>query len=116
MASESRDPMGDTGTGADIMDIGTRRLRTARDLVADVAEADTEITAEATVGEGVMVQTPTPLTKTDRKIGLADRTDAKEVSQRRRDDGLGGMGKHPWGQPLAPKGEGGASHSAPTEE
>ena len=41
MASESRDPTGDTGTGAGITDIGTQRLRTARYLVADVAEAET---------------------------------------------------------------------------
>ena len=60
MASESRDPTGDTGTGADITDIGTRRLRTAQDLVADVVEAETLITAEAEVREGAMVQTPTP--------------------------------------------------------
>ena len=45
MASESRDPTGDTGTGSDITDIGTRRLRTVRDLVAAVVEAETEITA-----------------------------------------------------------------------
>ena len=44
MALESRYPTGDTGTGADFMDIGTRRLRTARYLVADVAEVETEIT------------------------------------------------------------------------
>ena len=49
MVSESRDTMGDTGTREDFTDIGTRRLRTARDLVADVAEAKTEITAEAAV-------------------------------------------------------------------
>ena len=60
MASESRDPTGDTGTGADITDIVTRRLRTAQDSVADVVEAETEITAEAAVREGEMVQTPTP--------------------------------------------------------
>ena len=52
MASENRNPKGDTGTGADITDIGTQRLRTARDLVADVAEVEREITAEAAVGEG----------------------------------------------------------------
>ena len=51
---------GETGTGEVI---GTQRLRTAQYLVAyvaDVAAADTEITAEATVGEGEMVQTTTP--------------------------------------------------------
>ena len=32
---------GDTGTGADFTDIGTQRLRTARDLLADLAEAET---------------------------------------------------------------------------
>ena len=47
MALESRDPTGETGTGADFTDIGTSRLRTARDLVVLVAEAETEITAEA---------------------------------------------------------------------
>ena len=41
MALESKDPTGDTRTGADITDIGNRRLRTARYLVADVAEAET---------------------------------------------------------------------------
>ena len=93
MASESRDPTGDTGTGAEITDIGTQRLRTARDLVADVAEAETEIMAEAAVGEGETVQTPPPPpTKIDRKLGAADRTDAKEVGRRRQDDGLGGWG------------------------
>ena len=60
MASESRYPTGDTGTGADFTDIGTWRLRTAQDLVVAVVEADTEITAEAAVREGSMVQTPTP--------------------------------------------------------
>ena len=59
MASESRDPTGDTVTAADITDIITRRLRTAQDLVADVVETETEITAEAAVREGSMVQTPT---------------------------------------------------------
>ena len=60
MASESRDPTEDTRTGAEITDIGTQRIKTAQDLVADVAEAETEITEEAAVGEGEMVQTPTP--------------------------------------------------------
>ena len=57
-------------------------------------EAETEITAEATVREGAMVQTPTPPppTNTDRKLGAADRTVAKEVGRRRRKDGLGGWG------------------------
>ena len=63
MASENRHPTGDTGTGAVI---GTRRIRTAQDLVTDVAAAETEIMAEESVGEGAMVQTPTPPTKTDR--------------------------------------------------
>ena len=108
--------MGDTGIGAEVMDIRTRRLITAQDLVADVAEADTEITAKAAVGKEAMVQTPSPLTKTDRKLNAADRTDVKEVGRRRRDHGLGGMGKHPRsihphpqekvGQPSAPTGEG----------
>ena len=60
MALESRYPTRDTGKGADITDIGTRRLRTAQYLVADMAEAETEITAKAAVGEGAMVQTPPP--------------------------------------------------------
>ena len=90
MAPESRDPTGDTGTGVDFTDIGTRRLRTARYSVADVVEVETEITVEAAVREGAMVQTPTPPTKTDRKIGAADRTVAKGVGRHRRNDGLGG--------------------------
>ena len=49
-------------------------------------------------------------------MGAADRTDAKEVGRRRRDDGLREMGKPPWGHPSAPTGEGGASHLEPTEE
>ena len=60
MASENRHPTGDTGTGAVI---GTRRTITAQDLVVDVADVtalETEITAEAAVGEGAMVQTPPP--------------------------------------------------------
>ena len=92
MASESRDTTGDTGTGVDITDIGTRRLRTARDSVAAVVEEETEITEEAAVREGEMVQTPTPTTKTDRKIGAADRMDAREVGRCRKNDGLGGWG------------------------
>ena len=51
-ASENSYPTRDTGTGVDITDIGTQRLRTARYLVADVAEAETKITVEAVVGEG----------------------------------------------------------------
>ena len=111
MASENRHPTGDMGTGAVL---GTRRLIMAQDLVADVAGAETEITAVAAMGEGGMVQTPTPPTKTDRKLRAADRTDAKEVSHNIWDDGLRGMGKPLWDQPLAPTGEGGASHLAPT--
>ena len=112
MASDNRHPTGDTGTGAVI---GNRRIRTAQDLVADVADVEdvaaeeTEITAEAAVGEGEMVQTPPPPpppththTKTDRKLGAADRTDAKEVGRRRGEDRLRGMGKRLWGQPSAP--------------
>ena len=41
MASEIRDPTGDTETGADITTIGIRRHRTAQYLVADVVEVDT---------------------------------------------------------------------------
>ena len=92
MALESRDPTRDTGTGEDITDIGTLKLRTAKYLAAAVVEAETEITEEAAVREGAMIQTPTPPTKTDRKLGAADRTDAKEVGRCRRNDGLGGWG------------------------
>ena len=74
MASEIRDPTGDTGTGAYITDIGTWRHITERELVADVVEADTGITAKAAVREGFMVQTPTPPTKIGRKLGAADRS------------------------------------------
>ena len=81
-----------------------------------MSRAETEITAEAAVGEGAMVKTPTPPHQDGHKLGAAERTNTKEVGRRRRDDGLRGMGKPPWGQPLAPTGEGGASHSAPTEE
>ena len=89
---EHRHPTGDTGTGAVI---GTRSTRTAQDLVvgvANVSAAETDKTAEATVGEGAMVQTPNPPTKTDRKPGAVVRTDAEEVGRRRRDDGLMGTG------------------------
>ena len=98
MSSENRHPTGDTGTGAVIRNW---RIRAAQDLVAEVAAAETDITAEAEVGEGTMVQTPTPPTKTDRKLGAAVRTDAKEVGRRIRDDGLMGVGKPPWGHPSA---------------
>ena len=89
MESEYRHPTGDTGTGAVI---GTRKIRTAQVLVADVAAAETDIMAEAAVGEGAMVQTPTPPTKTDRKLGAADIRVAKEVGRRRQKNGLGGWG------------------------
>ena len=88
IVSESRDPTGDTGTGADFTDIATWRLRTAQYLVADVLESDTEITAEAAVRDGAMVQTPTPPTKTDTKLGAADRTVAMKVCWHIRNDGL----------------------------
>ena len=55
-------------------------------------ETETEITAEAAVCEGAMVQKPTPPTNTDRKLGAEDRTVAKEVGRRIRNDGLGGWG------------------------
>ena len=83
MASEIRDPTGDTGTGLDVTDIRSWRLRTTQDSVASVAEAETEITEEAAVSERAMVQTPTLPTKTERKLVAADRTVAKEVGQRR---------------------------------
>ena len=61
--------------------------------VSWMSRAETEITAEAAVGEGGMVQTPTPPpTKTDRKLGVEVRTDVTEVGRRRRDYGLMGMG------------------------
>ena len=69
MAPESRDPTGDTGTWADITDIGTWRLRTEQYLVADVAEAETEITAEVAVGKGEMVQTPSPPPRRTENLG-----------------------------------------------
>ena len=89
MASEHRHPTGEPGTGAVI---GTQRPRTAQDLVADVAASETDKTAEAAVGEGEMVQTSTPPTKTDGKLGSEVRTDGKEVGRRRRDDGMVRMG------------------------
>ena len=55
MVSEHRHPTGEPGTGAVI---GTWRTRTAQDLVADVAAAETDKTAA--VGEGAMVLTPPP--------------------------------------------------------
>ena len=66
--------------------------------MADVEAAETDKTAEAAVGEGAMVQTPPPPTKTDIKLGAAVRMDAKEVGRSRRDGGLMGMGP-PCGQP-----------------
>ena len=60
MALEHSHPTGEPGTGAVIR---TRRPRTAQDLVADVADVaaeETDKTEEAAVGEGEMVQTPTP--------------------------------------------------------
>ena len=86
MALEIRDPTGDTGTGADITDIGTRKHRTAQDLVADVVEAEIVITAEAAVNEGAMVQTLTPPTKRERKLGAADRPVAKQIGWRRQNN------------------------------
>ena len=73
---------GDTGTEVVII---TWRIRTAQDLMAGVAAAEMDITAEAAVGEGGMVKTstPTPPTKTERKLGAAVRTDMKEVGPRR---------------------------------
>ena len=75
MAAEIRDPKGDTGTGAEIMAKETRRhsiTGTAQDSVVGVVEVDTLTTAEAAVREVVMVQTSTPSTKTDRKLGEVD--------------------------------------------
>ena len=92
MVSESRDPTGETGTRVNFTDIRTRRLRTARYLVADVLETETEITAEAAACKGKMFQTPTLPTKTDRKLGAEDRTATKEVGRRRLNDGFWGWG------------------------
>ena len=89
MAVEIRDPKGDTGTGAEITAIGTWRHKTAQDLVTYVVEVETGTTAETAMREGAMVQTPTPLTKTGRKTRAADRPVAKEVGQRRWNNGLG---------------------------
>ena len=68
MTSESKYPGGDTGTAADFTDIGTWIVRTAQDSVVGGAEAETEITTEAAVCEGVMVQTPTPPHQDGQKI------------------------------------------------
>ena len=73
-ASEISHPMGDPGTGT-VPDLAAN--------VVDVAATDTVRTAEAEVGVGEMVQPRTPPTKTDRKIGVAVRTDRKEVGQSR---------------------------------
>ena len=91
MALEHRHPTGEPGTGAVIR---TRRTRTAQDLVADVATAETDKTAEAAVGKGAMFQTLTPLTKMDRNLGAAVRTASRQ----------------------APTGECGAIHLVPTDE
>ena len=95
MASEHRHPTGEPGTGADIE---TQKPRTYPYLVTDVADVadvaaeETVKTAEAEVGVGEMVQPQTLLTKTDRNLGEAVRTEGKEVGRRRRDDGVMGMG------------------------
>ena len=60
--------------------------------MVDMATAEMEKTAEAAVGEGEMVQTPTPPNKTDIKIGAAVRADAKGVGRSRQDDKFMGMG------------------------
>ena len=71
---------------------------TARDSVADEVVTQGEETgtsAEAAVREGVMVQTPTPSTKTSRKFRAAVITVRKEVGHRRKNNGLGwGMGEN----------------------
>ena len=53
----------------------TEDIRVVIRGVSWMSRAETEITAEAAVGEGAMVQTPTPPTKTDSKLGEAVRTD-----------------------------------------
>ena len=77
IASEISHPTGDFGTGT-VPDL-------AADMV-DMATAETVRTAEAEVGVCEMVQPRTPPTKTDRKIGVAVRTDRKEVGRRRKTD------------------------------
>ena len=52
-----------------------------------------EITAEVEVCEGEMVTTPTPPNKTDRDYGAAFITVGKEVSLRRENGLIRGMGK-----------------------
>ena len=52
--------------------------------VVDVAAAETVRTVEAEVGVGEMVQPRTLPTKTDRRIGVAVRTDRKEVGRSRK--------------------------------
>ena len=84
-----RDPMWDTGTGADITDIGTRRHITAQDLVADVVGAKAGATSWAEVCEGAMVQTPTPQPRWAEKIGAIERPGAKEGGWHRQ-SGRGG--------------------------
>ena len=49
----------------------------------------TGTTAESGVRTGAMVQTPTPPTKTGRKLGATDRPVRKEVGWRRRNGVLG---------------------------
>ena len=56
----------------------------------------TGTTVEAAVGKIAMVQTPTPPTKTDRKLGVEVRTDAKEVGRRKWNDVLMGKGTSVW--------------------
>ena len=72
-ALEIRHPTGDPGTGP-VPDL-------AADVV-DMAAVETVRTMEAEVGVGEIVQPRTPPTNTDRKIGMAIRTDRKEVGWR----------------------------------
>ena len=54
-----------------------------------MVEVETGTTAEAVVRKGATVQTPTPPTKTGRKLGATDRPVGKEVCWSRRNYGLG---------------------------
>ena len=95
MVAEIGDPTRVTGTGAGETIKGNQRDSTmgmAQDLVADKVVTlveETVITAEAPVHERAMVQTPTPPTKTGRKLGAVVRAVGKEVVRRRNNDGLG---------------------------
>ena len=95
MESEIRDPTGDTGTGEDITEIGTRRHKTAQDLVADVVEVETGKTAEAVVRERAMFQTPTPPHQDGQKTRGGEQTGGEGGRLSYMEQWIWGMGKHP---------------------